>query len=295
MLNVYEHDFPLAMYGKRLDIPNEKQRTKIIVYVMLEQLGMSIEQVSALTGMNRRTVQYYREKGFEILTLSTVAPFILHLDDEQLWRPLYRAGYRTIDEIRAAIRSGEIRVAHEKYGNRGSVPGIGRKGLYKLKVMCGLPVRETKRDKGERGHRQTGRSKIVHTDERKREAMENIAMYRLTHNYKLTQRDLLFNMTYLFSKKYSKAHVINEFTFAQTAKLLKISQRHLKDLEASGELVRNENYRFSRGEILRWAERNLSGWAIREHINKGTITDMVYGPKPEWLKTHIKPLGDRVE
>ena len=295
-----EKDFPLTVFGRRLDIPNEAQRQRVMAYIMIDQMGVSVAEGMEFFNCDRRALAILRHKGFEILTISRYAEYVLHLDDEKLCRALYKAGYKTIAEIRYAITSGEITVSHERHGNHGSIPGIGRRRLAKLKALCGLSVEDSNRGFGIKSHWRTGQPKVQQpSDEQRRQALERVQVYRLGHKYKITQKILLRNLTFMFTSKFNRhsTEKFVEFTSSQAAKILQVTNDHMRDLLMSGEIQRNQNNLIPRSELIRWGSLRLNGWAIRSRLSAdGEVDiDLYSSARPGWAYQGTKPLGEDVE
>jgi DNA-binding transcriptional MerR regulator len=248
---------------------NPHAQSAIAAYVMRNIKQMPVGEVAKKLGINVSNVRKKANFGFELLTIAQVAPYILELP-EQVWRPLYRAGYRSKEQIKADIENGKIAVEHERFGNRGTINGIGRSKLCMLKEWLGLEVGESKRERGERGHRQTGREKW-HKTGRKPKGFGLEQLERLQRDN--VAKVLAVRTSMRFKHNQSTVLVIlrervkqSDFNTYEASKILGVSVNYLRHEVREGRIERNERNVFSRKELLRWAAYNLNGWAIREML-----------------------------
>lgn len=279
---------------------NPHAQSAINVYVMRHVKQMPSSEIAKLLDMNISTVKRKANFGFELLTISSSAPYILELP-ESVWRPLYRAGYRSKEQIKEDIINGKIGVEHERFGNRGTIHGIGRAKLHLLKRWCGLDTGDSKRERGERGHRETGREKWWKTGripkgyENVRDIPENelnkVLAIRTSMRFKHNQSTVLIILR--DRARYS------DFNTRDAAKILGVSQHFLRNEVRMGRITRNERSLFSRKEILRWAAYNLNGWAIREKLEREAVDEIEIesadpAEVPVSTKDDENPWGDMV-
>lgn len=252
---------------------NPSAESAITAYVMRNIKQMTVQEVAEKLGIHVSNVRKKVNYGFELLTIAAVAPYILEIP-ESVWRPLYRAGYRSKEQIKADVLNGKIAVEHERFGNRGTINGIGRAKLFTLKEWLGIEVGESKRERGERGHKETCREKWWKTgrkpkgfglEQLEQDNVGRVLAVRTSMRFKHNQSTVLVILR--DRAKYSN------FTTLEASRILGVSVSYLRNEVRIGKISRNERNLFSRKELLRWAAYNLNGWAIREKIEREAIEE----------------------
>lgn len=245
----------------------------IAVYVLNRFHNLPMAEIARRLEISASVCGKQRKRGFELATLSKGAPYILELT-EDMWRPLYHAGYRRKQDIKKAIENKEIDVYHVSKGGGGTVEGIGRARLYKLKKWLGLPVGESDWAKGVQSS--TKKKRIYRRQLLKQDQEKAIA--ESTSEIEKDNRLRIIAIQHSLTYKHNQSTVLQilnshkrrtGYNTHEAAIILGISKRNLQANVRAGKLKRNHQNLFTRETLLRWAAENLNGWVILEMIDKG--------------------------